>query len=147
MAGAFFVRVSADPSPGMMRTFEIWIVATDDPAAAEKAVRELVSPHRAVEDPRPALRGNYQETGASARQSMAPMTTKRLKRPRDPIQLGKLIVDIATGQVQEEQELDAKGKAAVARGRRGGPARAQALTPEQRSEIARAAAQARWKKS
>jgi hypothetical protein len=49
MAGAFFVHVSADPSPGMMRTFEIWIVATDDPAAAEKAVRELVSPHRAVE--------------------------------------------------------------------------------------------------
>ena len=26
---------------------------------------------------------------------------KRLKRPRDPIQLSKLIVDIATGQVQE----------------------------------------------
>jgi hypothetical protein len=75
------------------------------------------------------------------------MATRRLKRPRDPIQLGKLIVDIATGQVQEEQELDAKGKTAVARGRRGGPARAQALTPEQRSEIARAAAQARWKKS
>lgn len=28
------------------------------------------------------------------------MATKRLKRPRDPIQLGKLIVDIATGQVE-----------------------------------------------
>jgi hypothetical protein len=27
------------------------------------------------------------------------MTARRLKRPRDPIQLGKLIVDIATGQV------------------------------------------------
>jgi hypothetical protein len=27
------------------------------------------------------------------------MATKRLKRPRDPIQLGKLIVDIATGQI------------------------------------------------
>jgi hypothetical protein len=26
--------------------------------------------------------------------------TKRLKRPRDPIQLGKLIVDIATGEVE-----------------------------------------------
>ena len=31
------------------------------------------------------------------------MTTKRLKRPRDPIQLGKLIVDIATGQVEEPE--------------------------------------------
>lgn len=27
------------------------------------------------------------------------MATKRILRPRDPIQLGKLIVDIATGQV------------------------------------------------
>jgi hypothetical protein len=29
------------------------------------------------------------------------MATKRLPRPRDPIQLGKLMVDIATGQVVE----------------------------------------------
>jgi hypothetical protein len=34
------------------------------------------------------------------------MTAKRLKRPRDPIQLGKLIVDIATGQVEETREGD-----------------------------------------
>ena len=32
------------------------------------------------------------------------MATKRLKRPRDPIQLGKLIVDIATGQVEDRVE-------------------------------------------
>ena len=32
------------------------------------------------------------------------MATKRLKRPRDPIQLGKLIVDIATGQVEDKVE-------------------------------------------
>ena len=31
------------------------------------------------------------------------MATKRLKRPRDPIQLGKLIVDIATGQVEDRE--------------------------------------------
>jgi hypothetical protein len=31
------------------------------------------------------------------------MATKRLPRPRDPIQLGKLIVDIATGQVEDDQ--------------------------------------------
>jgi len=49
MAGAYFVRVSAEPSPNTMRTFEIWIVATDDATEAEKAVREMVSPTRTVE--------------------------------------------------------------------------------------------------
>ena len=30
-------------------SLEIWIVATDDPAEAEAAVREVVAPHRTVE--------------------------------------------------------------------------------------------------
>ena len=30
------------------------------------------------------------------------MATKRIKRPRDPLQLGRLIVDIATGQVEDK---------------------------------------------
>jgi hypothetical protein len=47
------------------------------------------------------------------------MATKRLKRPRDPIQLGKLIVDIATGQVEDQIE-DKRDPAAVELGRRGG---------------------------
>jgi hypothetical protein len=33
------------------------------------------------------------------------MATKRLKRPRDPIQLGKLIGDILTGQVEDTVEV------------------------------------------
>lgn len=79
------------------------------------------------------------------------MATKRLPRPRDPAQLAKLIVDIATGEI-EDRELIPKGTAAaVARGKAGGPkggrARATKLTPEQRAEIARLAAQTRWKKS
>jgi len=49
MAGALFVRVSADTSPSINRTFEIWIVATDDRAEAERAVRAMVSPGRSVE--------------------------------------------------------------------------------------------------
>jgi hypothetical protein len=77
------------------------------------------------------------------------MATKRLPRPRDPIQLGKLIVDIATGQV-EDAEDDGKNAAAVELGRRGGlkggKARAAALSPEQRSAIARRAAAARSRK-
>ena len=48
-SGALFVRVGAEPLATGARTFEIWIVATDDPAEAEKAVRELVPPHRLVE--------------------------------------------------------------------------------------------------
>jgi len=65
------------------------------------------------------------------------------KRPRDPAQLAKFIVDVATGEIE-----DSPGKAPnrAKGGRKGGPARAAALTPEQRSEIARAASAARWKK-
>ena len=32
------------------------------------------------------------------------MTERRLKRPRDLLQLGKLIVDIATGQVEDRED-------------------------------------------
>jgi hypothetical protein len=75
------------------------------------------------------------------------MATKRLKRPRDPIQLGKLIVDIATGQVQEpEPEETPIEKRARNAGRKGGKIRAKKLTPAERSEIASLAASARWKK-
>jgi hypothetical protein len=74
------------------------------------------------------------------------MATRRLKRPRDPIQLGKLIVDIATGQVKEPEETKSEKRARDA-GKKGGPARSASLTPEQRSEIARVAAAARWKKN
>ncbi|MFM7293635.1 MAG: hypothetical protein ACKO1K_02285 [Burkholderiales bacterium] len=75
------------------------------------------------------------------------MTAKPTKRPRDPNQLAKLMVDIASGDVEESaaetvvaQERGVKG------GKVGGKARAKSLTPRQRSEIAQAAAQARWKK-
>jgi hypothetical protein len=73
------------------------------------------------------------------------MTITPKKRPRDPLQLGKLIVDIATGQV-EDREDDGKDAAAAALGRKGGAARAEKLTAEQRSEIARDAASNRWRK-
>jgi hypothetical protein len=72
------------------------------------------------------------------------MTTTRKKRPRDPVQLGKLIVDIATGQT-EDREDDGKNAAAAELGRKGGHARARAMTDEQRRQIARNAARARWK--
>ncbi len=77
------------------------------------------------------------------------MATKRLKRPRDPISLAKLIGDIATGQVSDSVE-DGKDVSASQLGRlgglKGGKARAKALSASQRREIARRAAASRWKK-
>lgn len=73
------------------------------------------------------------------------MTDKKPKRPRDPNQLAKLMVDLATGEEVEAEETTLQKRAAKG-GKKGGPARKQALTAEQRSEIARIAAQARWKK-
>jgi hypothetical protein len=77
------------------------------------------------------------------------MTIKRTPRPRDPIQLGKLMVDIATGAVPDAVD-DGKDAAASSLGRmgglKGGAARADALTPERRSEIASEAAIKRWNK-
>ena len=73
------------------------------------------------------------------------------KRPRDPNQLAKLIVDMATGETELDAESETgKHQAAVTLGRlgglKGGKARANKLSPEQRAEIARIAAQARWRK-
>ena len=65
------------------------------------------------------------------------------RRPRDTNQLAKLIVDLATGETSEAE----KAAGQVKGGRLGGKNRAAALSPEQRSEIARVAAEVRWKKS
>lgn len=67
------------------------------------------------------------------------------KRPRDPSQLAKLVIDIATAEDQPPHAAPPPKRGAKA-GSIGGPARARALTPEQRSQIASVAAQARWKK-
>jgi hypothetical protein len=76
------------------------------------------------------------------------MAETRKKRPRDPIALAKLIGDIATGQTSDERNAKNRDAVEFGRegGRKGGKARAAALTQEQRSEIARIAALARWKK-
>lgn len=70
---------------------------------------------------------------------------KKAKMPTDVNQRGASIVALATGQAEPEPEKD---PAAVERGRKGGKkggtARANKLTPEQRSALARNAALARW---
>lgn len=69
------------------------------------------------------------------------------KRPRDPNQLGKLIVDIATGEASEPPMLPDSPAIEFARsgGLKGGKARAQTLTPQRRRAIAKKAAKQRWK--
>ena len=66
------------------------------------------------------------------------------KRPGDVIGAAIMVAKIATGEVEEQP--DGKDHARKG-GKKGGRARANALTPEQRHEISRLAAQARWKKS
>lgn len=64
------------------------------------------------------------------------------KRPRDPNQLAKFIVDLATGQAAESPEK--QESAAAELGRKGGLARAKSISKKKRSEIAKKAAKARW---
>ena len=67
------------------------------------------------------------------------------KRPADVIGNAVRVMEISTGQREEEFEDDGKDPAAKALGAKGGQARAAKLTAEQRSEIARKAAAKRWK--
>jgi hypothetical protein len=75
------------------------------------------------------------------------MPDRSRKRPTDLNALAASIVDDATTENKEIPD-DGKDPAAVSLGRRGGlkggKARAAKLTPEQRSEIAKKAAAARW---
>jgi hypothetical protein len=73
---------------------------------------------------------------------------KPQKRPRDPNELAKSIVSLATGETVEILHDSGKNPAAVMLGRlgglKGGNARAKALSQKQRSKIARIAANSRW---
>lgn len=76
---------------------------------------------------------------------------KRSSKPRDLNKLAKAIVDQSSSDEPEKDPYEGKDPAAVELGRRGGlkgdKARAKSLTAEQRSEIARKAAEKRWAKS
>ncbi|MBN4046607.1 RNA-binding protein [bacterium AH-315-P15] len=79
---------------------------------------------------------------------MAKKPTKK-KRPKDVVGNAVHVMELATGQIEEEasKPKDGKNKAAQELGRKGGKARASKLTPEKRQEIARKAAKKRWQKS
>lgn len=82
----------------------------------------------------------------------------RSRRPRDLNQLAHAVVEAATKEPEPPSEVSkptgagpVKDPAAVALGRRGGlkggRARAEALSPEERTAIAQKAAAARWSKT
>lgn len=73
-----------------------------------------------------------------------PRGPKGEKRPADVIGNAVHVMRIATGEIEEPR---GKAPKRAKGGLKGGKARAAVLTPEQRSEIARAASAARWKKS
>lgn len=66
------------------------------------------------------------------------------KRPADAIGLAVMIGKIATGEIEDDRD-DLKSAAAQL-GREGGRKRAETMSPERRSEIARKAAAKRWQK-
>lgn len=73
-----------------------------------------------------------------------PKGPKGEKRPADVIGNAVKVMRIATG---DEEDVLPASTAGAALGKPGGKARAAKMSPEQRAEIARLAAQARWKKT
>lgn len=97
--------------------------------------------------------GQYIKRFSLIERPKMPDKPKTKKRPRDTNQLAKSIVDIATGEKEDREptpEEQGKDPAAVSLGRRGGlkggKARAASMTPKRRAEIAKKAAETRWKK-
>lgn len=79
------------------------------------------------------------------------MPERSRKRSHDVNELARQIVGEATGEAPKHDPDEGKDPAAVALGRKGGlkggKARAAKMTPEERAESARRAAQARWRSS
>jgi len=74
-----------------------------------------------------------------------PKGPKGEHRPADVIGAAVKVMRIATGEEEDTPPLDSgKDPAAVSMGKRGGAARAAAMTPERRAEIAKRAATGRW---
>ncbi len=75
---------------------------------------------------------------------MAKRTKK--KRPRDVIGNAVRVMRVATGEEDAETAEETEESPAAQLGRKGGEARAKRLTSEQRREIAKKGAAARWGK-
>ncbi len=69
------------------------------------------------------------------------------KRPADVIGAAVKVMRIAIGEETEEQAPEQPVNTAAEMGRKGGAARAAAMTPERRADIAKSAARVRWAKT
>ncbi len=72
-----------------------------------------------------------------------PIGPQGQKRPADVVGCAVHVAKIATGEIEDTISKPRQPRKAIG-GRIGGHRRAASLTPERRSEIALAAAQARW---
>jgi len=68
------------------------------------------------------------------------------KRPADVVSNAIRVARLATGEETEELAPVEQNESARTLGAKGGKKRAENMTPERRAEIARKAAQTRWKK-
>ena len=76
-----------------------------------------------------------------------PRGPKGQKRPADVIGNAVKVVRIATGEEEDDFPADdGKDKAAQSLGQRGGKARAARLSAKRKAEIAKKAAEARWRR-
>lgn len=91
--------------------------------------------------------GQFESTGMGLWQSWHDGAMPKRSSKKDFAQNALRVVEISTGQPLKPKE---KNAAAVALGKlgglKGGKARAEKLTPEQRREIAQRAAKQRWAK-
>ena len=74
------------------------------------------------------------------------MATKRTNPRKDFTQVAFGVVQQATGEAEPPKLLTGKKANSRKGGLKGGKMRAKSLTPEQRSKIAKQAAESRWKK-
>ena len=74
-----------------------------------------------------------------------PVGPRGEKRPADVIGSAVMVARIATGEIEEQLEPERETDPAKQEaGRKGGKARAESLTAEERVEVARQGAAARW---
>jgi hypothetical protein len=76
-----------------------------------------------------------------------PRGPKGERRPADVIGAAVKLMRIATGEEPEDYGLETGKDKAAQEGHKGGERRAKSMTPERRAEIAKKAAEKRWKKT
>lgn len=76
-----------------------------------------------------------------------PKGPQNQRRSADTNAAAVMVGEIATGEIEDATTDDGKSAAAVVLGRMGGKARAASISARRRKQIARQAAEKRWKKA